>query len=359
MAKLKFCTNCGAPASSGRFCTSCGSALETPDDVSVQQRHATTVADATVGSQEGPAAMGAAAVAVEVPVEGPAGPGGDLGAPTDIGPGGSEPAASDAHSAAADSELQPPAVVAPRNLAPGPAASQPDSARESLPQSPAPRPGVEQVPGGSSEASSGYEAPISKRPPWVPIALSAGTVLALFAIVVVVLISVGSNSKSTSKSGSKSVTLPAALIAARADFLRVGGVPYFAMLPAGWSAIAVRPLPGIVSALTVKSPIDEGAVITVGQVQHPPATLAAEGSTLIKADASKPGFRQGSVGTTKLRDGTPTWIGSYDLGGLTTLDYVVRSCNSMLVVSANVAPAQVTLLGDKLDTVASAIHQGC
>jgi hypothetical protein len=353
MAKSKFCTNCGAPASSGRFCRSCGSTLEMPRAGQVEPRHATTVAEATGQRQPEPSGTAGATVVVEeqahTAVEPTVDPGTkaepvpDSGASSSTGADGG-----DMRSPAAPFS-SPPGPASEPVPTPSPAASEPVS----TPGAPATDP--DPAPGGPT----GPMPAASQRPRWLPIALSVGTVLVLFAIVAAVLIAVGNDNKSTSKAGTRAVTLPASLIASRADFLRAAGVPYFAMLPAGWSAISVRPLPGVASALTVKSPIDEGAVVTVGEVQHPPATLASEGAALIKADAAKPGFRQGSVASTKLRDGTPAWVGSYNLGNLTTVDYVVRSCNSMFVVAANLAPAQVSLLGDKIETVASVVHKGC
>ncbi len=194
---------------------------------------------------------------------------------------------------------------------------------------------------------------------WLPYAVSAAVVAALLAIGAVILIALGGSPSNQAKSlKTQSTRLTDALLAGRQLYVPTQQASYSTLLPAGWRQIGTSNS-DLVNAITVQSPVDSGATITVGQVAHPSKTLSAEGARLLSTASNLPSFqRDASTGLT-LSGGRQAWELAYQARGTSNAYYVVRSCNNTYAVSASVPPARVSLLRQRIAIVAATLQGNC
>ncbi len=184
-------------------------------------------------------------------------------------------------------------------------------------------------------------------------------VLALAALVAVVLIvTSGKPAPKPTNPQTQAVHLTNALLASRQLFAATQQPSYSALLPAGWQQLSTS-APGLTAALTVKSPVDEGATITVGQFVKAPKTLSGEGRALLKAAGSQSGFHQDANTPTQLAGGRQAWVIAYDASGKSTATYLVSSCRNTYAVSATVSPARVSVLRARIAIVAGTLQGNC
>ena len=213
MTAPKFCSSCGAASDGERFCTHCGHQL---------------IHDQT------------------------------------------EPAGSTPQDTAAEPEPEP-AATATAVREPDPPVQPPRSAPTAAP-GPAPQGPPPQMPPSGSQVA----APRS-GPPWLAFALSAGIIVVVAAVVAIVLLATsGSPGAKPKKGDTVAVQLTNTLLASRQLYAATPQPTYATLLPAGWTQVSSSD-PNLAAAITVKSPVDQGATITVGQIAKPPKTFARRG----------------------------------------------------------------------------------
>lgn len=311
MVATKFCTSCGSPATGARFCTSCGAPMPvgTPTEP-VDERGDAALSDRVEPQIERSSERARSA---SPSAEAEAGRTPRRGEPATGQSGKSDGAGNK-----------------PRTAESGATSARYDPRR---PQ-----------PTGDASSPAGGQ---TRR--WLPIALSAGTVLLTFLVVATILLVVSQGGSSNKKKVSGGAV---AAVAARGDFTRSAGLPYFVMLPSGWSAAKPPVVPNLATQRTVQSPTQAGVRLTVGEVPRAPADPAAVGKGLV-------GPRRGKGGYVRLRDGRRAWKGTYAAARDAVTLLVIRSCHRMFVVAANHQQAGSASVQDQIDTVASALQGGC
>ena len=194
---------------------------------------------------------------------------------------------------------------------------------------------------------------------WLPIAISATVVLALAALVAVVLIATSGTPAAKPKNPqTQAVHLTNTLLASRQLYVATQQASYSALLPAGWQQVSTS-ASGLTAALTVQSPVDDGATITVGQVVHPQKALSGEGRAMLRAAGSQSGFHQDTSAATVLAGGRQAWAIAYDASGRNTATYLVSSCRNTYAVSATVPPGRVSVLRPRITIVAETLQGNC
>lgn len=194
---------------------------------------------------------------------------------------------------------------------------------------------------------------------WLPTAISATAVLSLAAVVAVVLIVTSGKLATKPKNPqTQAVHVTNALLASRQLFAATQQPSYSALLPAGWEQVPTS-APGLTAALTVQSPVDGGATITVGQFVKPPRTLSGGGRALLKVAGSQSGFHQDASSATQLAGGRQAWVIAYDASGKSTATYLVDSCRNTYAVSATVPPDRVSVLRPRIAIVAGTLQGNC
>ncbi len=220
-------------------------------------------------------------------------------------------------------------------------------------------PAPAQPPPPSPRAADSALEPASRRPSWLPIAISATVVFVLAAAVAVVLIAAGGKPSAKPKDPHTQATrLTNTLLASRQLYAATQQSSYSALLPAGWQQVSIA-LPGLTAALTVQSPINAGATITVGQVIKPAKTLSGTAGAVLKAAGSQPGFRQDVSSATTLAGGRHAWVLAYDATGKSAATYLVSSCGNTYAVSATVPPGHVSVLRPRIAIVAGTLQGNC
>ncbi len=207
--------------------------------------------------------------------------------------------------------------------------------------------------------SNGGASRKGEREQWLPIGLSIGVVVLLCAAAAAVLIAAGGKPGARAKSGrSGAAQVTNALLASRQLYVSTQQSTYSALLPAGWEQVSAKSS-SLTGAITVQSPVDNGASITVGQLIKPPSALSAAAATLIKAASKQPGFRQDSTGLATLGGGRSGWEIGYEANGKSNAYYLLRSCNSTYAVSASAPPDRVSLLRNRIAIVAGTLQGNC
>jgi hypothetical protein len=184
-------------------------------------------------------------------------------------------------------------------------------------------------------------------------------ILMLVAVVVLVLVTTGGKPTAQAhSSAARQVQVTNTLLASRQLYASTQQPSYSALLPAGWQQI-----PGkagvLIAATTVRSPVDAGATITVGQVARPAKTLRAEASRLLKAASLTPGFHRDLSSASTLAGGRAAWVLAYETGGQSNAYYLVSSCRNTYAISATVPPARVSLLRTRIAIVAGTLQGNC
>lgn len=310
MTRTKFCTSCGAPGTTGDFCAACGHALESR---------------AAASGGEAPAA------------------------------GAGEPAAASSASSAQEHVSASATAVAPASRAYGNGHAAPSvgaGPREAAAaQRSSPGPADGHLNGGGSRNQD--------KSPWLPIGLSVGIVVLLCAAAAVVLVVAGGKPGARAKSGRTGVEqVTNAFLASRQLYVSTQQANYSALLPAGWQQISAKSQ-SLTGAITVRSPVDNGARITVGQLVNAPTALSAEAATLMKSASKQPGFRQDSAGQATLGGGRSGWELGYEANGQSNAYYLLRSCNNTYAVSASAPPDRVSLLRSRIAIVAGTLQGNC
>jgi hypothetical protein len=305
MSSSKFCTGCGTVAGNERFCTSCGATLD-PD---AEQAAPASPEHQQVEAREG---VGHANVA----------PGGA----SSNGSSGSGPASA---TAVREEQL--------------------GSAAETLVPLPA-----------AAHAGPPAMAPSEKRRiPWLPIGLSSAAIVGLCAAAAVVLILTGGEPVARAHNPqAEAVQLTDSLLANRQLYVATQQASYSALLPAGWQQVATR-ASGLTGAVTVQSPVNQGATITVGQLSQPGKTLASAGAKVLKAASARPAFKEQSSAAVTLAGGRHGWAVAYQANGASDAYYLVQSCNTTYAIAATVPPASVALLRTRIMVVAETLQGGC
>jgi hypothetical protein len=315
----KFCTDCGAPTRGEKFCTGCGRQLIGDPEG----------AEHAVGSgSNGPAAAAAATVV--------------------------RPQSETAQAAAAS----PPPHQGVPSAAGAPAGGPSAGAARPTTGATGPSAGATGPSAGPTAPAARAAAPSSK-PTWLPAGISAVAVLVLAAAVAIVLITTGGRPTARAKGhGAEAVQLTNTLLASRQLYASTQQPSYSALLPAGWEQVPTPPT-GLTAAVTVQSPVDGAARITVGQVTKPAKTLSAEASNRLHAASSAAGFHQDASAATKLAGGRPAWVAAYDAAGQSTAFYLVQSCSNTYAISATVPPSRVSLLRARIAIVAGTLQGTC
>jgi hypothetical protein len=298
MGPSRFCAQCGRPTEgSERYCTSCGAALVAAAEPA--QAGAPLAADAG----EGAASSAAAATAVRTDEQGAA------------------------------------------NFAP---------AADPVP------PGVGQSsPGGPGDPPRPGPAASTSRPPWLAIALSALIVVVVGAIASAVLISAGGTPPShAARPAVQTVRVTDTILASRGLYAATQQPAYSALLPAGWQPISAT-LPEASAVTTVRSPVDAGAAISVGQIAQPAKTLRQQAQRILALVASTPGFAQQQSAAVTLAGGRPSWEIAYTAGTLSYAYYIVRSCGRSYAISAAVSLSRVSVLRPRVQIVAATLQGNC
>jgi hypothetical protein len=148
------------------------------------------------------------------------------------------------------------------------------------------------------------------------------------------------------------------LLASRQLYVPTQQPSYSALLPAGWQqASGASSL--LAAATTVKSPVDDGATITVGQIAKPAKTLRAESLRVQKAASSASGFHRDSSAQTTLVGHRSAWALSYHAGGESTAYYLIPACRAMYAVAATVPASRGSLLRTRILIVAGTLQGNC
>jgi hypothetical protein len=249
-------------------------------------------------------------------------------------PFASEPAPGHAGGARAETEAGPATATAVREAA--------------APPAPPPAP---------AEAAPPPPAPGGPRRSWLPVAISASVVVILAVVVAVILIAT-SGKPSKTRASAQTVRLTNTLLASRQLYAATQQPSYSVLLPAGWTQLTTS-ASGLTGAVTVQSPVDAGATVTVGQLVRPARTLGAQADALLKAAHSQGGFRQDTSTAIGLVGGRHAWAFAYEANGKSTATYLISSCRHTYAVSATVQPGRVSVLRPRIAIVAGTLQGNC
>jgi hypothetical protein len=192
----------------------------------------------------------------------------------------------------------------------------------------------------------------------LPYAICAAVIIGLLAAAAVVLIAVGGKPSHARNLQAQRTRLTDVMLATRQLYVPTQQHSFSTLLPAGWEQVNTTNS-ALGSQITVRSPVDTGAVITVGQLKAPARTLAADGAGLLKSASRLPGFQRDVSTALKLAGGRDAWELAYQAGGRANAYYLVRSCGDTYVVSAAVPPVRVSLLRQRIAIVAQTLQGSC
>jgi hypothetical protein len=305
MATDSFCTHCGAPLGEGRFCTSCGAgrgdaAVLTDDPGSTQEAGITGAAPEVASSGPGPSASTTSRAR------------GDRG-------GQSSRPSRRSLGASGHAGPEPPPPSSPH-------AGQPDG---------------------------------RARVPWLAFGLSAGVVLILVVVTaVILLVTAGKPSPRAKDLKTQTGQLTSVLLARRALYVAVQRGSYSTLLPAGWAVVRAT-LPGLADEVAVRSPLNDGATITVGRIAKPSPTISADAAKVLKGASSAAGFKKQSSTSTKLAGGRAAWVVNFSVAGQAQAAYVIPSCHNRFEVAARATLSQASVIRASLLVLANTIQGSC
>jgi hypothetical protein len=219
--------------------------------------------------------------------------------------------------------------------------------------------GTRQAAGTPPDAASRPVRPTVSRSPLKAITASAVFVVVAIAVAVIVLISTGDKPAAQArKLGVQRAQLTDELLASRQLYASTQQRSYSALLPAGWRQIAASD-PNLTGAVTVRSPVDAGATITVGQVAKPTKSLRAEAAALRKSARGQNGVTRLASASYRLPGNRLGWTVAYSSGGRSVAYYLVSSCSRMFAVSASVPSSRVALVRARVQIVAGTLQGDC
>jgi hypothetical protein len=194
--------------------------------------------------------------------------------------------------------------------------------------------------------------------PWLPYAICGAVIIGLLAAAAVVLIAVGGKPGHAGNVQAQRNRLTDVMLATRQLYVPTQQQSFSTLLPAGWEQVN-QTNSALGAQVTVRSPVDSGAVITVGQVKRPAPTLAAEGARLLRSLSQLPAFQRDASTALKLAGGRDAWELAYQAGGQANAYYLLRSCGSTYAVRATVLPVRVSLLRQRIAIVAQTLQGNC
>ncbi len=193
---------------------------------------------------------------------------------------------------------------------------------------------------------------------WLPYAVCASVIVAALAVAAVALVVLGGKPSHARNLKPESTRLTDVLLATRQLYVPTQQASFSTLLPAGWHQIS-ESNPALGSRVAVRSPVDNGATITVGQVKRPARSLTAEGRALLRTATKLPGFHEDAATAVKLAGGREAWELAYQARGMANAYYLVQSCGQMYAVGANVPRVRVALLRQRIATVAATLQGSC
>lgn len=207
--------------------------------------------------------------------------------------------------------------------------------------------------------SRAVRASATTRWPWKAIGASSVVVVLVIAAAVVVLIGAGGKAAAPPRQlGAQRAQLTDGLLASRQLYASTQQRSYSALLPAGWHQVPTADQ-NLTGAVTVQSPIDDGATLAVGEIAKPARTLKAEASALRKSVAARARVTQVTSASYQLPGSRSAWTVAFTAGGRSVAYYLVSSCSNMFAVSASVPSTRVALLRSRVQVVAGTLQGDC